>query len=350
MHGLSDAKYLVGVDENGLGPRLGPLIVTAVLVRADERGAKVASSRARGKLRERLDDSKALVSFRERALGEAWARAIHARTSPHVRAGTVDDLIHALSLDARAPLRAMCPDGHAPQCWRTDGEELSRDDTLVRDVARDLETLAARGVAVVGARVAIVCTRRINDAVARGFSRFHVDLHTMERLVVWAREAASEEIVATCGKVGGFDRYGDRFGGPLAGRLHLALQEGRAKSSYKMPGIGTIAFVRDADASHMLVSMASLVGKWVRDVLMSRIVRHHRASVPHLPDASGYYDAITTRFIDASALARKKAQLPDACFVRNRLELEESTDSRRPTSSAQARKSSARPKETPATP
>src|SRR5262249_35255343 len=161
----------------------------------------------------------------------------------------------------------------AAQCWRTDGEPFVAEDALVGQILRDIDALQAKGVLLVGARVAIVCTRRLNDAVSAGKSRFHVDLHTMERLVAWACDTAGEDIVATCGKVGGFDRYGDRFDGPLGGRLHLALTEGRAESVYKMPGVGTIAFVRDADASNMLVSMASLVGKWVRDALMSRIVR-----------------------------------------------------------------------------
>jgi hypothetical protein len=169
----------------------------------------------------------------------------------------------------------------------------------------------------------------------------------MERLLAWARDAAGEEICATCGKVGGFDRYGERFGGALSGRLHVALEEGRARSTYRLPGMGTVSFVRDADASNMLVSMASLVGKWVRDVLMSRIVRHHRESVPDLPDASGYQDALTTRFIAASALARRARSLPDECFVRRRLDFEDEDD--RSTSSAPRPKELA-PKERRATP
>src|SRR5439155_26909298 len=109
-------------------------------------------------------------------------------------------------------------------------------------------------------------------------------LHALERLVLAARADAGAEIFAACGKVGGFDRY--TFG-PIvdAGCLHVPLVEGRARSEYQVAGVGRVAFVRDADASHMLVSMASLVGKWVRDTLMRRIVRYPRASVPSLPDA-----------------------------------------------------------------
>jgi hypothetical protein len=65
--------------------------------------------------------------------------------------------------------------------------------------------------------------------------------------------------------------------------------------------------------------MASLVGKWVRDLFMSRIVRYHRALDPGLPDASGYHDPVTTRFVEATRLTRKKRVLPDDCFERRAL-------------------------------
>jgi hypothetical protein len=169
---------------------------------------------------------------------------------------------------------------------------------------------------VMGARVAIVCAKRLNDGVERGLSRFDADLHAMERLVSSAARQARSDVVATCGKVGGFDRYGESFASFL---LHTPIVEGRARSEYRVPGVGTVAFVRDAEEGHILVAMASLVGKWVRDLLMRRIVRYHRESVPDLPEASGYHDPVTTRFIAATALTRKKARIDDECFVRRAL-------------------------------
>ena len=164
----------------------------------------------------------------------------------------------------------------------------------------------------------VTCTRRLNEGVERGLTRFHLDLHAMERLTLEARERAGRDVVATCGKVGGFDRYASAFG-PLGGRLHAVAEEGRARSEYVVPGLGSIAFVRDADARHLLVCMASLVGKWVRDVLMARIVRYHRAVDPELPDASGYHDPVTTRFIEATRLPAGRRGLPDDCFERKAL-------------------------------
>jgi ribonuclease HII len=169
---------------------------------------------------------------------------------------------------------------------------------------------------VLRARVMIVCAKRLNDAVDKGLSRFDVDLHAMERLVADAAHFANEEVTAVCGKVGGFDRYGEAFG---RFALHTPMIEGRARSEYRVPGVGTVAFVRDAEERHPLVAMASLVGKWVRDLMMRRIVRHHRALVPDVPDASGYHDPVTTRFIEATAIVRKREKIADACFIRRAL-------------------------------
>ncbi|MBV9950181.1 MAG: hypothetical protein JOZ69_25295, partial [Myxococcales bacterium] len=171
------------------------------------------------------------------------------------------------------------------------------------------------GVVVLYARSIVTCVRRLNEGVSRGLTRFHLDLHAMERLALEARRCAGVDIVATCGKVGGFDRYPPAFG-PLSGHLHAVAEEGRARSEYRVPGLGTLAFVRDAEDKHLLVGMASLVGKWMRDLLMARIVRYHREGTADLPDASGYHDPVTTRFVEATRLARRRRAIPDECFER----------------------------------
>jgi len=307
----------IGIDENGLGPRLGPLVVTAVVAVTSGGGHARAESRPKGALRKRLGDSKKLVAYRDNALGEAWARAI-ARRMGHGALGSPEEVVGALSLDGAAVLRAPCPGKHVEQCWSAAGEAFGCDAKMLALVERDLVRLEEAGVSITRAACVVTCTRRLNEGVERGLTRFHMDLHAMERLTLEARERAGRDVIATCGKVGGFDRYSPAFG-PLGGRLHAVAEEGRARSEYVMPGLGSIAFVRDADARHLLVCMASLVGKWVRDVLMGRIVRYHRVDDPDLPDASGYHDPVTTRFIEATRLSRKGRGLPDDCFERTAL-------------------------------
>jgi ribonuclease HII len=313
----ASTRTYVGVDENGLGPRLGPLIVTAVSASATDQGAALLVKKPRGGLATRLGDSKRLVSFDDSALGEAWARRL-ASTAATTNAPTTSPvaLVAALALDPDETLRALCPSHHEAQCWGAEDEAFVAEAATLDAIAADLAKLEARGVRVLRARVAIVCAKRLNDAVDKGQSRFDVDLHTMERLVIDAAKFAGEEVTATCGKVGGFDRYGDAFG---RFALHTPMVEGRARSEYRVPGVGTVAFVRDAEERHPLVAMASLVGKWVRDLMMRRIVRHHRARVPDVPDASGYHDPVTTRFIEATAIVRRREKIDDACFIRRAL-------------------------------
>ncbi len=303
----------VGIDENGLGPRLGPLIVTAVAARAT--GEPDAATRSpRGALRARIGDSKQLVSFGDSDLGEAWARALAATASLPATA-TPDALVHALSIDARTALERPCPTDHRAQCWSADGEAFGASDALVATLLEDVERLRRKGLALVGASVAIVCTERLNDGASRGVSRFETDLHAMERLILDARERYAAGLDVTCGKVGGYNSYPAAFG-PLAGRLFTTVEEGRARSEYRIANLGRVAFVRDADASHVLVALASLVGKWVRDLLTRRVTRYHRAHDPSLPEVSGYHDPVTARFVDASALARRARGVPDVCFER----------------------------------
>jgi ribonuclease HII len=332
MAAVNRPEVRIGIDENGLGPRLGPLVVTSVVARSHDTrlpptgpdGHQRAEQRARGALRERLADSKKLVSHGDTALGEAWARAIALRAARRADQSNVhvietpDQLVRALSLDPPEALRSPCPSDHAAQCWSAEGEALVAAPELVRTIEKDLAKLESQGVDVLRATCVVTCVRRLNDGVAQGLSRFDVDLHCMERLVLDAREREGQDVVAICGKVGGYDRYPDAFG-PLGGRLHTVMCEGRARSEYALPGLGRIAFVRDADDSHLLVSMASLVGKWVRDLLMARIVRYHRERDPELPDASGYHDPVTTRFIERTRLVRGSRSLPDDCFTRRAL-------------------------------
>jgi ribonuclease HII len=305
--------FRIGVDENGMGPRLGPMLVTAVLAATDERGHKAVERRARGAMKTRVGDSKELVSHGDVALGEAWARVL-AEISGH-RPATVDDVVRAISLDAPDELRRPCPDHVRPQCWGEGTEALSAPDDLVAEVRRDVKKLEKSGVRIVGVRSVVVCTKRLNEAVDRGLSRFIVDLHSMERLVLDFRERAGEAVLAVCGKVGGLRQYEPAFG-PLSGRLCTVLEERKERSAYHFPGVGEMRFLMDADGSDKLVSIASLVGKYLREVLMARIVRHYGSKVSGLPDASGYHDRITNEFVEATALVRRKAKVPADCFER----------------------------------
>ncbi len=62
------SELVIGIDENGLGPRLGPLVVTAVAMEVD---AYEPKKLARALKRRGYTDSKDVCSFQSMADGEA---------------------------------------------------------------------------------------------------------------------------------------------------------------------------------------------------------------------------------------------------------------------------------------
>lgn len=305
----------VGVDENGLGPRLGPLVVTGVCARVVA-GASLEAALAPAVARGLVGDSKGLVSYRDDAIGEAWARVLVARAG--VDARTPNEVLEALLFDPRAWLRALCPGAHEAQCWGTDGESFTAPERVLDDVRSFEETLAPSGVELGLPRVVVRCTARLNEALAAGVSRFDADLHAMEAIVADAMERGAREglrVEAVCGKVGGRDRYLQAFR-VLPAHEVVFFDEGRNASTYRFADRAVVTFVKDSDAADALVGLASLVGKWARDVLMERIVRHHRRAVPEAPRVSGYHDPRTAQFVELTRKARASSSLPETCFER----------------------------------
>lgn len=311
--------YRVGADENGLGGQLGPLVVTAVLAEVDEAGTRLLSRRLPKRLREDLNDSKALMSSRDTRLGEAWSRVLLetvASTAPvKPDLDSPSRLLTALLRTPAEVLRAHCPTHHEAQCWSTSAEAFEADPEDLARLRTHVGYLVSRGVRLRGVHSEVVCTKVLNANKRAGVHRFMTDLHAMEALLVSQRAIAQAPLLAICGKIGGMNQYG-RFFGPLSGQLHSVLLEGRAESRYHFPELGEVRFVRDADAKDPLVMLASLVGKYVRELLMARVDRFYRSPESEEPTVSGYNDPVTQAFVRATRTRRKQLRIVDECFER----------------------------------
>lgn len=307
----------IGIDENGLGAQLGPLIVTAVAAEVTPQGERLLRRGVPAAMRADIDDSKNLVSCHNITLGEAWARAIvGASASPPP--STPRTLLSHLLLSPEAAHRRICPTQSEPQCWQHRGEAFEADAAVLSRLSNHLQLLRAKGVTILSARCEIVCSSKLSQLRRAGVHRFKADLSAMERLIL-SFESAEEPFVATCGKVGGIAKYDDFFT-ELAGRLHSTLREGRQESAYHFPALGQVRFVRDADSADPLVMLASLVGKYVRELFMSRIARFYPDDEQQ-KSPSGYHDPVTAAFIQRTKSARRRLHIHEECFVRSRTEL-----------------------------
>ncbi len=305
----------LGIDENGLGPRLGPLVVTAVLADVTRDGVRRLTRPLPGRLQADLNDSKSLVSNRNISLAEAWARVVVEQTTGQAPQ-TPGQLLGALSLQSDAQLRAGCPPRSEKQCFYHEAERFQADQVVLRRVRSHLTKLHSMGIRIGGAQSDIICAGRLNALKAQGVHRFAADLHAMERLVLSFRARSSGPVLAICGKVGGINKY-EPFFGPLSSYLRTVLDEQRAQSAYQFPQVGEVRFVRDADATDPLVMLASLIGKYVRELLMNRISSFYGEHVPDaLASPSGYHDPITRRFIAHTQGVRRRLRITPHCFER----------------------------------
>ncbi|HEX6243343.1 MAG TPA: hypothetical protein VFZ61_20660, partial [Polyangiales bacterium] len=261
-----------------------------------------------------IDDSKETAAFGRMAAAEGLALAVLEQTSGHAPRH-VDELLEALLLDAPVLLRGRCPDMSRPQCWSV-ALALPCFGGDVAQGREALQALAKRGIQVRRAKSAVACTRLLNDRLALGQSRVELDLELMERLVLDARAALGLDLVAICGMVGGIRNYRERL--RHIPRERVVERRGRRGALvFEVEQLGQVRFEIDADQNHFPVALASMIGKYLRELWMLRHNRFYQAADQSLADVSGYHDPVTRGFIHKSAALRRQLGVEDACFVRD---------------------------------
>jgi hypothetical protein len=260
-----------------------------------------------------LGDSKQTSGFGAMAHAESVALALVEQASGQCPTD-VDTLLHSVSLDTWSVLRAPCPAATAEQCWSANVSlpAFGGDITQGRHA---LARLARHGVRVARARSVVACAGVLNRERARLGSRSQVDLAMFERLVMDTRAAAGAELDAVLGFVGGIRDY-PRYFQHLPQADVEALPRKRGVCAYRVPGVGTLSFEVDADARHLPVALASMLGKYLRELLMERQNRYYLGHDASLPRPSGYHDPVTQRFVAQSEPLRRRLGIVDGCFER----------------------------------
>ena len=303
---------VMGVDENGLGPRLGPLLASSVTLQIPryERAYLCERGLALG-----LTDSKETGGFGRMGFTESVALALLKRGGAGLP-GSADQLLDRVSPDSRQRLRACCPDAPtAGQCWAVDlplpafGGDVSYGEGL-------LDQLIGRSsLGIVDVQSRVACAGVLNAKLAAGQNKLAVDLELFEDLIASVQTRHGSPLLAVCGMIGGIRDYASRLARFEPYRV-TSLAPRRGQRRYMIDGVGEVRFEVDADARHLPVALASIVGKYVREICMRRIGEFYRQGNPDVKLASGYHDPVTTRFIDATESFRRRLGIAPDCFKR----------------------------------
>lgn len=298
-------KAVAGIDEAGLGPRLGPLCFGATLFTGP--GAAVADLRA------------ALAGTVARA-GEPPGERLPIDDSKRLFAGRRS--LASLELPALAALHpaVACPasleaavggesDAAAWPEWYRTGPPLPRAiDAAAADRwrARLREALAARGIELRAAFVAPVLEEELNAAFARGLNKSDAVLARVGPLLRRLAEAtAGIDLDVAVDRLGGRCYYGDFLRHLFPLRPLAVEEETPVRSSYRLREGGrtiTVAFEVGGEGRHLPVALASCCAKYVRELFVERLNRCFAARAPGLAPTAGYPEDAQRWLADAAAV------------------------------------------------
>jgi ribonuclease HII len=299
--------WIIGIDEAGYGPNLGPLVMTSVACRVPEDLAGTCLwqvLRAAVRRAAEPDDGRLLVE--DSKVVYSTARGLHALETgvlaalPPAPAGP--DLSLARYLHWVAP---AAPAELAAEPWYQGASVLPviAEPVGCGEAATRFADASRQGGVVWGeVRSVVVCPARFNGVLDRRGSKGAVLAEGLKELLRWNRDSLGDEALSFfIDKHGGRNAYAPMLQDALEDGMVMAQQESLARSSYTVLGTSRdirITFQPRADAEHFCVALASMVSKYLREVLMLEFNRFWQAQVPGLKPTAGY-PGDAARFLEA---------------------------------------------------
>jgi hypothetical protein len=289
--------WIIGIDEAGYGPNLGPLVMTSAACRVPDDLAGANLWRVlRAAVRRRADAADGRLLIEDSKVVYSATRGLSALETgvlaalPPGRNGA--PVLLARFLDCVAPTGTA---DLAGEPWYS-GQSLLPVAAAPADchaaAERFHETCLGNGVAWALVRSVVVCPPRFNALLDRWGSKGAVLGHGLTELIRCNRESAGEEpLYFLVDKHGGRNTYAPMLQESFPDGMVVAQEERAARSVYTVVGTGRearLTFQPRADAEHFCVALASMVSKYLREVLMREFNSFWQQHVPGLEPTAGY--------------------------------------------------------------
>ena len=333
---------LIGIDEAGYGPNLGPLVVAATVwevgSKSDSgmREAEVSAeqldlyqwlaesvSRQPSAGRIAIDDSKRLYQAGSGLERLEWA--IHAALVASGQAGASwSALLETLRADPQGR-RYELPWQHAFDCALP--VDATVDETRRLGKRLDHTCRAARAGPMM-LRGRLVFPRQFNDLIAlydsKGAALSHTTLALLRELLTEVVSSQHGSLfrgptIIVCDKHGGRNRYGPLLATHFPADPIEVIEEGRAKSRYRWetPQCPVEICIRTRGEEFLPTALASMTAKYLRELAMGCLNRFWQARVPGIRPTAGYpLDA--KRFRTEIRMVQQRLGIPDHDLWRNR--------------------------------
>lgn len=304
----------LGIDENGLGPIMGPLIITGVETETKNNQNKSTQYN--------IKDSKEIFKRKQedfKTIEKIFLRYFKMDFK------TVQDVFSKSIL--KDEIERICPIGPDKICfsdkvalpvWIKEENENSSQKEI------DLAQLGLCPDEIKRALFIIVCPNLLSKYIEKLGSKFSANSFFMVRLGL---KSSAEEVI--CGKSGYKKSYEREISLAIRdeGDKLLSLKivrESEEESVYEILNndetIKMFRFVKDADRKFPEVALASIIGKYIREISMLSITKFIEPSSQK--PISGYgrkntFEEISSKIIEKSKEEFSK-EIPKICIIRER--------------------------------
>jgi ribonuclease HII len=323
------SSYLIGFDEAGYGPTLGPLVVTAVVFKVpnsrinlwDELKNEV-SSRPAEKCKITVCDSKKIYTPANgiNKLEKSLLPFVLLNDSIFINTLTIRKLIETTT---NSPLENV-----SALPWYELNDKLSlplvTDKNLITNAAHSLKNaFLQKHILFKGAYSCIIDADNFNKAVStknKSDLLFDITKNLLIKLFnLYWNEAKNISIYA--GKHGGKTYYHTALSKALPEYSITTLKQSHTCSEYAISNDKAkkclISFVKNGEDKHFPIALASMYCKYQRELCMKMFNNYWNKYLPSLKPTAGYYTDSRRFLSDITPIIKKLAITPQS-FVRTR--------------------------------
>jgi ribonuclease HII len=316
---------LAGIDEAGFGPLLGPLVVSSSAFRVDrpllEADLWQVLRRSVGKTRKHLA-GRLLIADSKKAYKRAEGMGHLERSVLAALACLGHEPTQAIDL-----LACLCPDcldRLLEYTWYQDvpQQSLETGQADLRIAAQVMgDDMAQAGVKLLRLHCRCLDVGHYNTLVGHMRNKSQVlFVATTQLLQKLLDECPDPEVRILIDRQGGRVHYRENLLRSFPGMELRIIHESEQRSAYELRTHNRrveLSFEVGADEHHLAVSLASMVSKYVRELLMESMNRYFLKMSPDLKPTAGYWtDGL--RFLEDLARRVPDLQIDKHRFVRCR--------------------------------